>query len=219
MKILALEFSSPVRSVAVAVEGVVRGRAEERGGRETRAFAMIGLALQQAGMHREEIECIAVGTGPGSYTGIRIAIAIAQGWQLARTVTLLGLRSADCVAAQRYERGRRGFLNVLIDAQRGEWFAARYELRNEWRLVEDFILLTPEERARRTAADEMFIRPDLEPASNDAACPVADTLARLAAHRTDFVEGAELEPIYLRKADFVKAPPPRMSAGKDSHNF
>src|SRR4051794_23641679 len=84
MKILALEFSSPVRSVAVGGDVPKHGYAEEGGSRETKPFALINAALAQAEISREEIHCIAVGLGPGSYAGIRIAIAIAQGWQLAR---------------------------------------------------------------------------------------------------------------------------------------
>src|SRR4051794_5781811 len=99
MKILALEFSSPVRSVAVGGDVAKRGYAEESGSRETKPFTLIDAALAQAKISRQEIECIAVGLGPGSYAGIRIAIAIAQGWQLARGVKLLGISSAEVVAA------------------------------------------------------------------------------------------------------------------------
>ena len=117
MKILALEFSSPRRSVAVAVEGVTRGTAAEAGGRTTHAFAMIDSALAQAGWQREEIDCLAVGTGPGSYAGIRIAIAIAQGWQIARGVKLLGISSAEAVAARAGQSGRTN-VHIGLDAQR-----------------------------------------------------------------------------------------------------
>ena len=48
---------------------------------------------------REAIEAIAVGLGPGSYTGIRAAIALAQGWQLAREVKTLGVSSVAAMAA------------------------------------------------------------------------------------------------------------------------
>src|SRR5215203_4547986 len=89
MKILALEFSSQERSVAIFEKppgGSSRlcGSALEKGGRSTNPFALVEQALQNARMEREEIDCIAVGLGPGSYTGIRSAIALAQGWQLAR---------------------------------------------------------------------------------------------------------------------------------------
>src|SRR5690348_3157194 len=100
MKILALEFSSPQRSVAVVPSQddkvAPRGLAEvvETGAQATHAFAMIQEALRQAQLEREQIDCLAVGLGPGSYTGIRVAIALAQGWQFARQLKLLGISSA-----------------------------------------------------------------------------------------------------------------------------
>src|SRR5690242_11787704 len=98
MKILALEFSSPQRSVAVVEAepakefsgSAVIERAPikvseiiETGGVGTTLMSMIDEALGQARIQPEQIECVAVGLGPGSYNGIRQAIAMAQGWQLA----------------------------------------------------------------------------------------------------------------------------------------
>src|SRR5450631_1300045 len=100
MTILALEFSSSQRSVAVARDGRVLAGAAETGGRETHAFGMIEKVLAAANLGRAEIGCLAVGLGPGSYTGIRVALAIAQGWQLATGVKLLGIGSMECLAAQ-----------------------------------------------------------------------------------------------------------------------
>ena len=205
MKILALEFSSPRRSVAVVVDGVTRGTASEASGRTTRPFAMIEAALVQAGMERGQIECLAVGLGPGSYAGIRIAIAIAQGWQIARGVKLLGLCSAEAVAARAGQTGRTS-VRVGLDAQRQELFAARYDVSSiaAPRLVEPFQICAPSE-----AGD--VLRMDLWTPSTASEggswIPEAETLAGLAEHRTDFVPSAALEPFYLRKAEFVKAPP------------
>src|SRR5271154_5183469 len=100
MMILALEFSSARRSVAVARAGVVLSEAEATGGRATNAFGLIEQALAASQTRREEIEVVAVGVGPGSYTGIRAAIAVAQGWQLARGIKLLGISSVEAIAAR-----------------------------------------------------------------------------------------------------------------------
>src|SRR5438876_225742 len=100
MKILALEFSSAQRSVALVVDGQVRGRAQETGTRESRALSLIETALAAAGLERENVDCLAIGLGPGSYTGIRSAIALAQGWQLARGTKILGISSVESLAAQ-----------------------------------------------------------------------------------------------------------------------
>ncbi len=213
MKILALEFSTARRGAAVAVDGVVRGSATEQGGRETRAFAMIESALRDAGTQREEIECVAVGIGPGSYAGIRIAIAVAQGWHIARGVRLLGIAGADAVAQQAFESGMRGAMLAVLDAQRGEFFAAEYEVTDsEWHLRKPFALLSPEdERVARTAGKQ-FVRMDLlEHPTDRAMLPEAGTIARLASARNDFMAATELEPIYVRKAEFVKAAPARFT--------
>lgn len=212
MKILALEFSSPLRGAAVAIDGALRGQAEERGGRNSHAFALIDSALRESGLGREEIECIAVGTGPGSHAGIRIAIAIAQGWQLARGVKLLGISSADGLAAAVAERGTEKFFHIGMDAQREQLFLARYEATPSGsRLVTPFHCADEPDWARM-AAGEVCYRPDLIEANEKGmiALPLsAVTLTRLARDRRDFIPGTQLEPVYLRLAEFVKAPPPK----------
>src|SRR5689334_15695890 len=105
MKILALEFSSSQRSVAVTdanASGDKRTFNEivETGDNASRPLVMVEGAMRATGLEREQIECIAVGLGPGSYTGIRAAISLAQGWQLAAGVRLVGVSSVDAIAAQ-----------------------------------------------------------------------------------------------------------------------
>ncbi len=129
MKILAVEFSSEDRSVAVLDDRngtVVVSRVCERGGR--RALELVEAALSKAGCAREEIGCLAVGVGPGSYAGIRGAIALAQGWQLGRGIKLLAIGSAECLAAQAREDKLFGPVHVVIDAQRNEFYLATYEI-------------------------------------------------------------------------------------------
>ena len=211
MKILALEFSSETRSVALVESGRVAGRAAESGGRSTRAFGLIDAALREAGWEREAIECIAVGLGPGSYTGIRAAIALAQGWQFARSVQALGIGSVDCLASQAHSEGVRGAVYFLIDAQRGEFYCARAELAEAAPRVEPLRLISLEE-ARKLSAGALFVEPALQslfPGVRTMS-PEAAALGRLASAGGDGVSAETLEPIYLRVTSFVKAPPPRV---------
>src|SRR5438093_12137718 len=128
MKILALEFSTDHRSVAVVEDDQVRGRARETGTRERRALGLVESALREAGLEREQVECLAVGLGPGSYSGIRSAIALAQGWQLARGTKLIGISSVEGLAAQAQRERIFGRVNIVIDAQRNEFYLASYEI-------------------------------------------------------------------------------------------
>ncbi len=125
MKILAIEFSSARRGVAVVEGGRVLGLAEGDG-LTPGPFALIESALRAAGVEREQIECIALGRGPGSYTGVRSAIALAQGWQLALGVKLLAISSAEVLAATAQTAGVTGRVAVVIDALRGEFYSASY---------------------------------------------------------------------------------------------
>jgi tRNA threonylcarbamoyladenosine biosynthesis protein TsaB len=208
MTILALEFSSARRSVALARGGRLLAEAvEQTGGRGTDVFGLIEKVLEKGNASREEIEVIAVGLGPGSYTGIRAAIAVAQGWQLARGAKLLGVSSLESLAAQAQVERFFGRVNIAVDAQRGEFYLATWELSGQSRVEVSALKIVPAaEIAARRAAHEICVGPEQEP----LLFPAAATVAALGAGRTDFVPGERLEPVYLREASFVKAPAGRM---------
>ena len=222
MTILALEFSSPQRSVAVvrghagAAASVV-SEAVETGAGGTRAFAMIQSALREAQLEREQIEVLAIGLGPGSYTGIRIALAIAQGWQLASRnggMKLLGISSVECVAAQAQAEKISGRVNVVIDAQRNEFYLAAHEISaGGCKEIAPLRILTRAEVESRAGAKEMLIGPEVTRwfTNGRRVFPRAAMLGQLALNRNDFAAGNRLEPIYLRETNFMKAPPSRQT--------
>jgi tRNA threonylcarbamoyladenosine biosynthesis protein TsaB len=215
MTILALEFSSSQRSVAIARDVHVLAEASEAGGRETHAFGMIEKVLAAVKIGRAEIGCLAVGLGPGSYTGIRVALSIAQGWQLATDLKLLGIGSAEYLAAQAQAEKLYGRVNVVIDAQRGEFYLATYEISaGALKEIGSLTIVSAAEIEARAGAGEILIGPEVTnrfPSGKDL-FPQAAMLATLAATRTDFIAGEKLEPIYLRETNFVKAPPARTMA-------
>jgi tRNA threonylcarbamoyladenosine biosynthesis protein TsaB len=198
-------------------EGVIC-EAIETGAGGTRAFGMIEGALREAGLEREQIDVIAVGLGPGSYTGIRVALSLAQGWQLASRdggMKLLGISSAECVAAQAQAEKISGRMCVVIDAQRNEFYLAAYEISaTGWKEVEPLRILTRAEVESRAGANEMLIGPEVTRwfPNGRMVFPRAAVLGQLALGRSDFVAGDKLEPIYLRETNFVKAPPSRQIA-------
>jgi len=210
MTILALEFSSPQRSVAVVRAGSV-AEAVETGGRGTNAFSLVETVLAEAGIMREQIEVIAVGLGPGSYTGIRVALSMAQGWQLARGVKLLGVSSAECLAAQAQAEKIFGRVNVVIDAQRNESYLASYEISpGGCEEREPLRIISLIEMQSRANTGVIGIGPEVTRwlPKGKILFPSAATLGRLAVGRNNFVSGDRLAPIYLREANFVKTPPP-----------
>jgi tRNA threonylcarbamoyladenosine biosynthesis protein TsaB len=214
MKILALEFSSAQRSVAVTCgAGHVREVIETSKGHTMQPFAMIETALEQANIERHEIERIVVGLGPGSYTGIRAGIALAQGWQLARTVELIGISSVEAIKVQAHADGLRGTVTVIVDAQRGEFYLATWELSDTGcSSLEPLHIVSADAAKSRAEAGECIIGPEVTrwfPAGK-IVFPRAATLAKLALDETAAASSSLLEPIYLRETTFVKAPAPRV---------
>jgi len=217
MKILAVEFSSEQRSVAVVERAGatvhVRGAARETGGRNAHAVALIEEALRQAKIEREEIGYIAVGLGPGSYTGIRAAIALAQGWQLARAVNVIGISSVQCLAECAFASGRRGQVSIIVDAQRDEFYLAGYDLSHAGARETEPLHITSRAAVKsRFDEKQIVVGPDVKKIFPEEPnlFPDAVILGRIAMDHTDFVCGEQLEPIYLREISFVKVPPPRL---------
>jgi tRNA threonylcarbamoyl adenosine modification protein YeaZ len=213
MKTLAIEFSSNQRSVAVLADGPVCGEAVETATRETHAFGLIEQAFAKAKMEREEIQCLAIGLGPGSYTGIRSALALAQGWQLGRPVQLIGISSVECLAAEAQTKGLSGKINIIIDAQRNEFHLAVYNISITGnRELEPLRLAAMDEVRARYEAGELVAGPDVDRwfKNGIVVFPGAAVLGRLAGDRAGSMAGEQLEPIYLRETSFVKAPAARV---------
>jgi len=214
MRTLALEFSSTRRSAAAIAPGgelveAVAASIE----RNTEAFGLIADVLKNIHWDRRDIECIAVGLGPGSYTGVRVGISIAQGWQIARSIKLLGLNSADAIAEQARCDGLRGHVTCLIDAQRQEFYSAVYDLDdNAARTVRPLQIETLAQVNERAAQGEVIVGPDDHPVITRRIFPTAAVIARMASVRSEYLPGEKLEAIYLRETAFIKAPPPRFAS-------
>lgn len=178
-----------------------------------RGLLLIESVLRQAACPKEDVDCVAVGLGPGSYTGIRVALSLAQGWQLARHTRMVGIGSVECLAAAQWNAGVRGHVAYAVDAQRNEYYVAEYELRPEkWMERTPLRLVSRQELEDMGKKGAILGGPDLHsilPSGQDL-YPSAAVLADLASRSPKSEEGHHLEPIYLRPVSFVKAPTPRV---------
>ena len=213
MKILAIEFSSDHRSVAVLDGDNLLAEKTITEGRNTAAVQLIEETLTAAGTGRTDIECIAVGIGPGSYTGIRAAIALTQGWQLATDVKVRAVDSLEALALGLQNEGERGVTTFAVDAARGEFYLTKFELKESgMENLEPTRLAKRDEFEALLESGQPVIGPSLAgkyPAVTEQ-FPSAEFVGRLAAKRAEFISASELEPVYLREVDFVKAPPLRV---------
>ena len=127
MKLLALELSTEACSVALWVDGEVSERFEVAPRRHAElALPWAGQLLADAGIARSQLDAIAIGRGPGAFTGVRLAIAIGQGIALALGRPMVAVSTLATLALS------AGGPRVLaaIDARMGEVYSAAFELRD-----------------------------------------------------------------------------------------
>ncbi len=207
MKILALEFSSPQRSVGIGDATSAICRSLDAQGGKTGVLEAIERLLSEAARDREQIDRIAVGLGPGSYTGIRSAIALTQGWQLARNVRVQGISSVECLAFEAHRRKMFGHVSIVIDAQQNEFCLASYQIAPAGPKETLSLRLATLEHVQAIAkSGEIIIGPEVDKwfPAGQVLFPGAHALLNLAASRELIVPGEKLEPVYLREANFVK---------------
>ena len=111
-----------------AVEPVATLEVEARRASNTQLLPRVDALLRDAGISRGQLACVCVGRGPGSFTGVRIAMATAKGIAQALGVALVGVSSLDAVAWHAWAAGTRGALAVVADAMRREVYPVRYAL-------------------------------------------------------------------------------------------
>lgn len=123
MRLLAFETSTEACSVAVYVDGQVHERFGIAPRRHTElALPWADEVLAEAGVARSQLDAIAVGRGPGAFTGVRLAIAIAQGVALALDRPVLPLSTLAALAMQ--AGGERRI--AAIDARMGEVYLGAF---------------------------------------------------------------------------------------------
>lgn len=166
MNILAFDTATAATAVALdAGAGGVRELHDEphAGGRPahaTRLLPLIDQVMAEAGLGWEAIDRIAVGVGPGTFTGLRIGVATAKALAQAAGTPLVGVSSLHALAAAACRRGGEEHDVVLgvLDARRGEVYAAAWNLlRPEEPAVLAPCALPPEEL--REVAPTLGLRP------------------------------------------------------------
>jgi tRNA threonylcarbamoyladenosine biosynthesis protein TsaB len=214
MKLLALETSTEACSVALWLDGEVRERFELAPRRHAElTLPWAEQLLADAGVAKAQLDAIAIGRGPGAFTGVRLAIALGQGIALALDRPVVPVSTLAALALQ--APGPR--VLAAIDARMGEVYAACFERR-----ADDLVALDAERVLPPAAVDladardgwhgvgtgfaaqdgALAARLQARLATLDAtALPHAADVARLAAlafARGEAVAPEAAEPAYLR---------------------
>ncbi|PWR20883.1 tRNA (adenosine(37)-N6)-threonylcarbamoyltransferase complex dimerization subunit type 1 TsaB [Zavarzinia compransoris] len=212
MKVLAFDCATGPTSVALWRDGTVAARADDARpqGQAESLVPLIGLVLQQAGLAPAGVDRIAVTLGPGSFTGVRIALAAARGLGLAVGRPVFGRSSLEVMAAGLPPAECPTL--VAIDARRGEIYGQLFAPDGRPLSVLAAVALPEIGAAGLLPAGPLRVagsgaalvagasgRTDLDLAA--VAAPDAAVLARLVAGAAAADADPAPEPIYLRAPD------------------
>lgn len=220
MIVLGIETATMQVGCALGgVEGVLASFSAAHGRRHAETLApAIQFLCEQSGIAIDEVGVVAVDTGPGLFTGLRVGVATAKGVAQALRVPMIGLSSLDLLAFPLRHSPR--LIVAAIDARRGEVYTAWYRhVPGGVQRVRDPQLMTPRDLASDLVAlgeDVLLVgdgtiryEAELREVGGENAglghrYPTASALVELAqpkALREEFVQPRELEVMYLRQSD------------------
>jgi tRNA threonylcarbamoyladenosine biosynthesis protein TsaB len=215
MLLLALDTAGPNCAVAVARLGpggaAILARADERLGRghAERLPPMVDETLAAAGVTYADLERIAVTTGPGSFTGVRVGIAFARGLALALDIPVVGIGTLHALAHSLGAR-REGTLAAVLDAKRGEVFALVQDIASDGILAEPEAIVVEELAARLqharppivlTGSGAPLVARALAADAEIAGTAEAPDIADVVALAFEAAEAGSPLPLYARAAD------------------
>jgi tRNA threonylcarbamoyladenosine biosynthesis protein TsaB len=213
MRFAALESSTQWCGVALWRDGEIAAVERHAGNRHSElALPMLQGLLARFSLGVEELDAVAFGAGPGSFTGLRIACGLAQGLAFARNVPVLGISSLEALAQ---EAGAARVIACLDARMREVYYAALERQAQGWREVVPAQCVPPEavalpEGSWVGAGNGFAIYGNMGLAKVlPEVHPTAFAVAQLAAPRLAAGEGVDAalaQPVYIRdKVALTKA--------------
>jgi tRNA threonylcarbamoyl adenosine modification protein YeaZ len=170
---------------------------------------LIQQALSEAGIVRQDLTALAVGVGPGPFTGLRVGLVTARTLAFALEIPVYGVCSLDVVAVEAALGPRpvgTGFV-VATDARRKEVYLASYDDQGRRLTGPDVVRPAAAATGVPVAGGGAVLYPDAFPDARPPTAPSAAWLARVVAG--ELAELHDPEPMYLRRPDAIAPGAPK----------
>jgi tRNA threonylcarbamoyladenosine biosynthesis protein TsaB len=210
--LLAFDTATPTVTVALhdGTDVVVEHTSEQTMKHGEQLAPLIERCLADAGIVRQDLTALAVGTGPGPFTGLRVGLVTARTLAHVLEIPVYGVSTLDVLAVEAVDTGAViGEFVVATDARRKEVYLASYD--EEGHRLAGPVVDRPAVLATdaQVVGEGALLYPDAFPTAVGPRRPAAGWLARtVAAERAELTDP---EPLYLRRPDAV-APGPRKPA-------
>ena len=208
--LLAFDTATPLVSVALhdGEDVVVELTSDVPMKHGEQLAPLITQAFERAGIVRQDLTAIAVGVGPGPFTGLRVGLVTARTLAFVLDIPVYGVCSLDVLAAEAVDTGSvADDFVVATDARRKEVYIASYDAAGV-RLDGPFVEHPAEVATWKPAVGEgAILYPDAFPAPVGPRRPSAGWLARVVTEER--VELHDPEPLYLRRPDAVAPGKPK----------
>lgn len=152
-RILAIDTATEACSVAIWDQGEVHALFELCPREHTqRILPLVQQVLAESGLSLSQLDALAFGRGPGSFTGVRIGIGIAQGLALGAELPMLGISTLQTMAQGAWRMTGAQRVLAAIDARMGEVYWGQYErqLDGQWLESAGEAVLSPQQVLERT---------------------------------------------------------------------
>ncbi|NIY82127.1 tRNA (adenosine(37)-N6)-threonylcarbamoyltransferase complex dimerization subunit type 1 TsaB [Vibrio hepatarius] len=156
-KILALDTATENCSVALLVDDQVYVRSEVAPRDHTKKILpMVDEVLKEAGLTLNDLDALAFGRGPGSFTGVRIGIGIAQGLAFGAELPMIGVSTLETMAQGCFRKHEAQHVACAIDARMSEVYWGRFARQEDgsWLQVDPECVIPPALLAENSQADE-----------------------------------------------------------------
>ncbi len=184
MKILAIDTSTPVGSIALAEGGLLKAQhiLNVTTTHNQRLLPGIDRLLRDAGWTLDDLDGMAVSLGPGSFTGLRIGISVLKGLAWATGKPMAGVPTLDALAAN--VSPVSCLICPVLDARKGEIYTALYRKGAEQMLerLTPYMALKPEELVRLISEVTVFVGDALLIYGDYLTSKLSDRLLQAPAH-------------------------------------
>lgn len=230
MLLLAVDTATPAGSLAVLSDGQLAGVISTASDEpySSRLFRQLEILLSELQLQTQNFDLFAVAAGPGSFTGLRVGLTAVKAWAEVFSKPVIAISGLEAIAAQAQPHSENGLIAPVLDARRGQIYAALFRRAAQLVQEEPDQVCTIEEflaqLAQRKQNEEIvFVSPapailrelltkrdgnrlsasisDVAQSASPLLAPIIGKLALERAARGEFTDALHLDANYIRRSD------------------